>query len=156
AEAYYYFGIARRYLNESRRSDSEPVKQLSASTEYKSLAKAAWSRAVAPAAYLTLAEMDCCDENWNKALEHLDASLRLDIDNLLARNLKAIVLRKLSRANEAESLLRDTLASDPLDAWAKYLLDRQTIADAQVRLDIAHDTARAGLFAEAIDVLRSG
>ena len=126
------------------------------SDEYKSFAKAAWSRAVAPAAYLALAEMDCCDEDWNKALEHLDASLRLDVDNLRARNLKSIVLRKVNRSQEAESLLRETLARDPLDAWARHLLDRQPIADAQVRLDVAHDAARAGLFHEAIEVLQNG
>ena len=40
------------------------------------------------------------------ALEHLDRSLRFDADNLRARNLKVLVLRKLGEARLAESLLR--------------------------------------------------
>jgi tetratricopeptide (TPR) repeat protein len=123
---------------------------------YAALAKAAWSRNVAPAALLALAGMDCRQQDWDKALEHLDVSLRMDIDNTLARNLKAIVLRKLNRRQEAETLLRDTLARDPLDAWARHLLDRRTVADAQTRLDLAHDAARAGLNLEAIEVLQNG
>ena len=116
---------------------------------YNSFAKAAWSRNVAPAAYLALAEMDCRHDDWDKALEHLEASLRLDVDNLRARNLKAIILRKLNCPRESETLLRETLARDPLDAWAHHLLDRQTIMDAQVRLDMAHDNAQRGTFSRS-------
>ena len=123
---------------------------------YAAFAKAAWSRNTAPAALLALAEMDCRKDDWEKALHHLDAALRMDTDILLARNLKAIVLRKLNRAEESAALLHDTLARDPLDDWARHLLDRQPVVDAQVRLDIAHDAARAGLFPEAIEVLQNG
>ncbi len=159
-EAYYYFGLTRRYQSDTLLCDSRQAAQglRSAYTRqaYNSFAKAAWSRNVAPAAYLALAEMDCRHDDWDKALEHLEASLRLDVDNLRARNLKAIILRKLNCPRESETLLRETLARDPLDAWAHHLLDRQTIMDAQVRLDIAHDAARAGLFLEAIEVLVNG
>ncbi len=123
---------------------------------YAALAKAAWSRNIAPAALLALAELDCRAGKWDKALEHLDAALRIDVDNARARNLKVIVLRKLNCLQEAETLLRDTLARDPLDAWARHLLDRRPTADVQTRLDLAHDAARAGLFLEAIDVLKNG
>ena len=77
---------------------------------YAAFAKAAWSRNTAPAALLALAEMDCREEGWEKALDHLDAALRMDTEILFARNLKAIVLRKLNRPQEAETLLRETLS----------------------------------------------
>lgn len=82
--------------------------------------------------------------------------LRLDAESLRARDLKAIVLGKLQRHAEAEGLLRETLARDPLDAWARFLLDRQPAVDAQTRLDLAHDCAKAGLYAEGIEVLSAG
>ena len=53
------------------------------------------------------------------------------------------MLRKLKCPREAETLLRETLARDPLDAWARHLLDRQTVMDAQVRLDMAPTTPHA-------------
>ena len=74
-----------------------------------------------PPAYHALAEMDCRRADLGQALEHLDRSLRLNADNSRARNLKAIVLRKLGRATEADALLRETLALDPLDWWARHL-----------------------------------
>jgi tetratricopeptide (TPR) repeat protein len=70
-----------------------------------------------------------------------------------ARNLKVLVLRNLGRAPEAEALLRETLALDPLDWWARHLSGQPLACDLQVRLDLAHDCARAGLSAEAIALL---
>ena len=45
-------------------------------------------------------------------------SLRRGSDNLRARDLKAIVLRRLGLTEAASTLLRETLALDPLDDWA--------------------------------------
>ena len=87
------------------------------------------------------------------ALEHVDRSLRFNTDNTRARNLKTIVLRKLARADEAQVLLRETLALDSLDWWARHLSGEPMEADLQVCLDIAHDYARAGLYREAIALL---
>ena len=65
--------------------------------------------------WLALAEIDCTRGDWTTALDHLDTSLRRGSDNLRARNLKAIVLRRLGRDQAASTLLRETLALDPLD-----------------------------------------
>jgi len=154
-EPHYHLGLCLRYRLDAAASRTSVDDDLFRDT-YAALAKAAWSRAVAPAALLALAEMDCQREDWDQALAHLDASLRMDVENLRTRDLKAIVLRKSNRPQEAESLLRETLARDPLDAWARHLLDHQAVADAQMRLDLAHDAARAGLFVEAIEVLQNG
>jgi tetratricopeptide (TPR) repeat protein len=107
------------------------------------------------AGYHALAEIDCSREDWAVALEHLNRSFRFNPDNLRARNLKVIVLQKLSRGDEAKGLLRETLALDPLDWWARHLAGRELECDLQTALDLAHDFARAGLFAEAIDLLHA-
>jgi tetratricopeptide (TPR) repeat protein len=120
---------------------------------YAAFYKATWNQPWQSAAFHALAEMDCRRADWNAALEHLNRSLRLNTDNTRARNLKALVLLKLGRAVEAAALLRDTLALDPLDWWARHLSGEAIACDLQVRLDLAHDCARAGLYPEAIALL---
>jgi tetratricopeptide (TPR) repeat protein len=122
---------------------------------YAALYKATWNQAWAAAGYRALAEIDCSRGHWAMALDHLNRSLRGDADNLLARDLKAIVLRKLGAGAEADALLRETLTLDPLDGWARHLAGEKFTCDLQAQLDVAHDYARAGLYAEAIALLES-
>ena len=121
---------------------------------YAAFYKATWNQPWQSAAYHALAEMDCQRAAWVTALEHLGRALRLNTDNTRARNLKTLILQKLGRAREATALLRDTLALDPLDWWARHLSGEAVQCDLQVRLDLAHDCARAGLYAEAITLLK--
>ena len=65
------------------------------------------------------------------------------------------MLRKLGRADEADAILQATLALDPLDWWARHLRGDKLGCDAQVRLDLAHDFARAGLGGEAVALLEA-
>jgi tetratricopeptide (TPR) repeat protein len=141
-EAYYNLGLTLRFLNR----DDEA---------YAAFYKACWNQAWMAAGYHALAEIDCCRKDWATALEHLDHSLRFGTDNLRARNLKTIVLRKLKREKDASALLRQTLALDPLDGWARYLHDGKLKCDLQTQLDVAHDYAHAGFFNEAINLLKS-
>ena len=53
------------------------------------------------------------------------------------------------------AVLRDTLALDPLDWWARHLNGDVLKCDHQICLDVAHDYARAGLFENAIIILAS-
>jgi tetratricopeptide (TPR) repeat protein len=137
---------------------------------YDAFYKSTWNQAWAAAGYHALAELDCRRGNWTTALEHLNRSLRFNADNLRARDLKVIVLRKLgctqpssclSRSERrrlkaaAKVLLRETLALDPLDWWARHLNGEPLTCDLQTRLDLAHDCARAGLYSEAIQLLAS-
>ena len=66
---------------------------------------------------------------------------------------EAVVLGKLDRQAEAERAVRDTLALDPLDWWARWLAGQPMTCDVQVLLDLAHDYIRAGLYPEAIALL---
>jgi tetratricopeptide (TPR) repeat protein len=139
-EAYYHLGLCLRHQGR----DDEA---------YASLYKATWNQPWAGASYHALAEIDCARSDWPTALDHLDRSLRLDTDNLRARDLKVMVLRKLQRGEAAEALLRETLGIDPLDWWARRLRGEKTACDLQTTLDVAHDFSRAGFQAEAIELL---
>lgn len=139
-EPYYNLGLALRY----RGKDDEA---------YAAFYKAIWNQAWQPAAYHALAEIDCCRQDWEAALAHLESALRVNTDNLRARDLRALVLRKRGRGEEAERQLRSTLELDPLDWWARYLLGQEITCDSQTRLDLALDFARAGLFLEAITLM---
>jgi tetratricopeptide (TPR) repeat protein len=139
-EAYYNLGLCLRHLGR----DDEA---------YDTFYKAVWNQAWQSAGYHALAELDCGKSDWLAALGHLDRSLRLSTDHLCARNLKAIVLRKLNRAVEANELLRETLALDPLDWWARHLSGRKLTCDLQTALDLAHDFARAGFYGAAVALL---
>ncbi|MBC8094290.1 MAG: DUF5107 domain-containing protein, partial [Akkermansiaceae bacterium] len=139
-EAFYNLGLCLRHLDR----DDEA---------YEAFYKACWNQAWMAAGYHALAELDCTRKNWETALDHLNCSLRYNTDNLRARNLKVIVFRKLNRQKEAEGMLDETLALDPLDWWARQLKGQPLACDLQTALDLAHDFARAGLFAEAAGML---
>jgi len=118
------------------------------------LHKAAWNQAWQSAACHALAELACRRWDWPRALELLDRSLRANAGNARARNLRSIVLVRMGRGAEAQNALLETLALDPLDGWACHLSGRGTPGGWQMRLDVALDFARAGLYAEAIALLR--
>ena len=155
-EPFYNLGLCLRFQNRDEEA-------------YDAFYKATWNQAWMAVGHHALAEIDCCRVNWATALEHLNRSLRFDTDNLRARNLKAIVLRKLAKVRQASSLslsgkmpdqlskvdalLRETLALDPLDWWTRHLSGQKLTCDLQTALDIAHDFARAGFFLEAVDLL---
>jgi len=141
-EPLYYLGMCLRHLGR----DDEA---------YAALHKATWNQAWAAAGYHALAEIDCARQDWTVALEHLDRSLCFNTDNLGARNLQVVALRKLGRDGDAAVVLADTLALDPLDWWARQLRGDTLTCDLQTRLDLAHDCARAGLMTDAIDLLQS-
>lgn len=141
-EAFYNLGLCLRYLG---RTDQA----------YDAFYKSVWNQAWVAAGYHALAEIDCRRKDWTRALDHLNCSLRFNTDNLRARNLKVMVLRMLDRADEAQALLRQTLALDPLDWWARLLNQQNLTCDWQVRLDIARDLARAGFAPLAVALLKA-
>lgn len=143
-EPHYQLGLALRYLGKPTEA-------------YAALYKATWNQAWAGAGFHALAELDCARRDWSLALDHLDHALRHAADNLRALALRVLVLRRLGRIQEADTALSAALALDPLDAWLRHLAatpgDDAFPFDAQIRLDVAHDYARAGLFAEALALL---
>jgi tetratricopeptide (TPR) repeat protein len=139
-EAFYNLGLTHRYLGRDEQA-------------YSAFYKATWSHAWQSAAYLSLAELDAKRGDWNSSIEHLESSLRTNTDNLNARNLAVVVSRKLGRVTEADRLLKETLALDPLDSWARYLAAGSLPHDNQTLFDLALDYARAGFHLEAVALL---
>ncbi len=148
-EPYYNLGLCLRYQLDGT-ADSGLFEDA-----YAAFYKATWNQALAAASFFALAEMDCRRGDWSTALDHLNRSLRFDTDNLRARDLKAIALRKLNQDDAADAWLQETLTLDPLDWWARYLNGETVQCDLQARLDIAHDFARAGFYSEAIGLLEN-
>jgi tetratricopeptide (TPR) repeat protein len=150
-EAYYQLGRCLRFqafgpsLNLPRLDEA-----------YDAYFKATWNQAWQAPAFHALAEIDSVRCDWPAALAHLERALRVNQDNLRARNLKALVLAKLGRSAESALLLRGTLAIDPLDWWARHLAGEKLECDMQVRMDLALDYAAAGRFQEALEVLGAG
>lgn len=161
AEGYFRAAIARLTLRNPNPYDGEPYYNLGVGLRYlgrddeayAAFYKAVWNHAWQAAGYHALAEIDCLRGRWTAALDHLDRALRVNTDNLRARDLRALVLRRLGRDTEAGSVLRETLALDPHDWCARYLSGEKITCDAQVRLDLALDFARAGFFDDALVVL---
>ncbi len=155
-EAYYQLGLClRQQLLVSHVESASANGEDRFTDAYAAFYKATWNQAWQSAGYHALAEIDCCRGDWTLALDHLNRSLRLNADNLRARNLKAIVLRNLGQTEAANGLLDETLALDPLDWWTRFLQGKPLDCDNQVRLDLALDCVRAGLLRDALTVLSS-
>jgi tetratricopeptide (TPR) repeat protein len=139
-EPYYNLGLALRFQG----------RELEA---YAAFYKATWNAAWRGPAYHALAELDAARMDWPAALDHLQRSLRTESENLNARNLLVMVLRKLGRIPDAEAFLKQTRALDRLDIWSRYLESSAPLADGQQILDLGFDLARSGFHREALEVL---
>ncbi len=139
-EPHYNLGLTLRFLD--RLDDA-----------YAAFYKSAWCAAWRSPAYYAIAEIDTQRGDFSKALYHLNEALRVNTDHLHARCLCVMVLRRLGQEAEAANFLEKTLALNPLDPWASYLAGRPIPGGNQSRLDLAFDCARAGLEAEADEIL---
>ncbi|HKN21786.1 MAG TPA: DUF5107 domain-containing protein [Terracidiphilus sp.] len=163
AERHFRAAIARLTQRNSNPRDGEPHYNLGLALRflgngqgaYDAFAKAAWNAAWCGPAYAALAELDARCGAWDLALEHIERSLAATPANLNARNLWAMILRKLGRDSEANAIMHDTVARDPLDVWARFLFDNKLPANHQQFLDLAFDLGRAGFYEEAVSLLRS-
>ena len=156
--AYYYLGLTLQYQERFEEA-------------YASYYKATWNYAWQSAAYYHLAEIDCRRHELDRAVEHLQRSLKTNVDNLKARNLHTTLLRRLGAVTEAATYASETQNLDPLDIWSGYELSMlsggnaghtaeqeapsATSTNTQLHLDLAFDYAAAGLWADARDVLSS-
>jgi tetratricopeptide (TPR) repeat protein len=161
AEAYFRKSIARLTERNPNPRDGEPYYNLGLTLRYlgrdddayAAFYKAVWNQAWQSAGYYALAEIDSLRHEWSMALSHLDESLRVNTDNLRARDLRALVLRKLGRVEEAAQLLNSTLDLDPLDWLSRHINGQPLSCNTQTHLDIALDLSRSGFFSEAIQLL---
>lgn len=161
AEQFLRVSIARLTGRNPNPYDGEPhynlglvlLRQKRAAEAYEAFYKSTWNAAWRGPAYHRLAEIDCASQAWARALEHILRSLRADTENLNARNLQTMILKKLDRPDEAAHLLQATRSLDPLDIWSRYLESARAPQDGQQRLDLAFDLLRAGMLDDAFEVL---
>lgn len=164
AEGFFRKAIGRLTLLNANPYDGEPLYNLGLtlrhlgleSEAYAAFHKAVWNKQWQAAGYHALAEISCARGDWMTALDELDRSLRHDTDNLGARNLRVLVLRRLGRNVEGSAMLAATRSLDPLDWWSRWLDGESLACDTQTRFDISLDLVRAGLFSEALGLLEDG
>lgn len=87
--------------------------------------KATWNAAQQDAAYFAIAQINTLRGDYEEALDNVERSLYKNWHSLKARQLKASVLRKLGRKEEALTFVEDSLHIDSFNVgclWEKYLL----------------------------------
>lgn len=156
-EPYYNLGVC--YKMQGRIDDA-----------YESFYKAIWNAALEDSAFFSLAQIDVMRGDYGTGLEHIDRSLRRNWDNLKGRQLKASILRKMGRPEEARNLVRESLSMDKFNAgclFENYLLSKGTKEEEDSKsaflgimrgfvhnyIEYSLDFAAAGLYSEAIEMM---
>ncbi len=139
----------------------------------EALERAAWDPGQRSAAYHQLAELSLGEKAWARALAEAERALAADPRSERGHAYKAMALRRLGRASEAEWVAAASAEDDPFDflgrnelvlarrARGEAAAARAALADLTARmrgdvqsyLDLATDYEDAGLWEEAADVL---
>ena len=159
-EALYYLGVALR-------------EQGNYEEAYECFARSAWDYDFHSSSYYQMAELCCRNHNFEKALENINRSLLTNSFNIKALNLKTVILRKLHRYAEAESINQEAYDLNPLDFWTvnesalisneknqnkKFTQIMDTLKnimrdELQSYLELSLNYSKCGFFEEAIDIL---
>jgi tetratricopeptide (TPR) repeat protein len=137
------------------------------------LYRASWDYAYHSASYFELAQISCMQGDFEKALIEIDESLSTNTKNNRAIALKASILRKLGKYDEAMEQLAGVSKIDPLNfriANEQYLLAKETGCEStnsklesltkkmrgfdQNYLELAVGYLKEGMLDEADDVLQ--
>lgn len=153
SEAYYDLGLCLLFLGKEDEA-------------YDAFFKATWSAEQQNMAFYYLAVIDMRRGRYEHALEMLERSLVRNSENIRARALKAVALRKAGYPDEAKAWLRENLTVDPFDYVSAYeaektdagIMDEKELArrdrkDTWNLLHAAQDLGLAGCFEEAMSVL---
>jgi len=129
---------------------------------YDAFFKATWNAAWQDAGYFSLAQIDASRELWQDALDKADRSLVSNWHNHKARQLKASILRKLGKEEEALKLIDESLSIDKFNMgcrFEKYLItqDEKDLNELKAimrnavhpYIEYSLDFASAGLYDEA-------
>lgn len=176
AESYLRTAIKRQLERNPNPYDGEPLYNLGLALKfqgkldeaYKSFYKACWNSAWQDSGYFSLAQISCIKGNFEDALDEINKSLNRNASNMLGLHLKAAILRKLGRTDEAAEVIGAALADEKFNFGALYekYLYSGDVADKQafieiMRLDshnyceLALDYLNAGMNRECIDVLKT-
>ncbi len=158
-EPFFNLGLALRF----RGKDEEA---------YDAFYKSVWNAAWMESGYFQLACLASKKQHWDEALELVDRSLIRNGHHHQARHLKVCILRKAGLVNEARKLIGDSLALDKFNfgvLFEKILLEGASQGtrtfdefkslirgNIHTYIEFALDYAWAGLYEEAIRLIRTG
>jgi tetratricopeptide (TPR) repeat protein len=160
SDALYYLGLVQRRLHKNKEA-------------YDNLYDATWNAGWHSAAYHQLAEMDCENGEFDKALDHINRALSTNSKSIKSSGLKVAVLRKTGQAGEASVLAKNLLEADALDHFVRneyYLvqlalnkgsqaeksleeLEKIMMGRTQSYLELASLYANTGMYDEGLEVL---
>lgn len=154
SEAYYNLGLALFF--QDRKEEA-----------FDAFYKATWSNEQQEMSFYYLAAIETGRGNYAEALEFIEKGLVKNAHNIKARGLKAVILRKLGRAEEAKAQIAENLKVDAFDYLSRFELAALTPDHAGILeemnglmrnfqenyLQIARDYAEAGCYAEAAAML---
>ncbi len=101
-EPLFYLGLVNKFLGQME-------------SAYQCFWKSTWNKAWADAGYFEAACISIADERWEDALDELERSLISNSHNHKARAMKALVLRKLGRKDEALAWIQESYRIDPFN-----------------------------------------
>jgi tetratricopeptide (TPR) repeat protein len=175
AEAYFRIAVATLTERNPNPNDGEPLYNLGYCLKlqgkfddaYNSLFKSTWNAAWQDAAFYTLAQIDSIRGEWTEALERVECGLVRNWHNHKARQLKASILRKLNRNDEALAWIEESIKIDRFNMgcrFEKYLLTKNKVVLDEMNtimrqwshgyIEYALDFAAAGLYDEASQLLQ--
>lgn len=140
SEPYYNLGLALLYQNRLDES-------------YDAFYKSAWSNACQEAAFYHLACISMRRGDTVLALEHIENAVIKNSHNFKALDLKAMILKKLGREEEANEIAKTVLEKDPLDIISRRILGEKPDIHYNTAIETAIEYAAGGFIDEAIVVL---
>jgi tetratricopeptide (TPR) repeat protein len=160
-EALYYKGLTQCYMGDVIGAKN-------------SLNRASYSQTFYAPSHLELSQINAGKGQFQKALDHIERSIRSNGDNTGTMDVEALIYYKLNNYDEAIRLSKTVLITDPLDHFAQAILylsdykikpdDTQTglqykrlmeltRADNDNHIELAIRFARSGCYQEALQVL---
>lgn len=154
SETYYNLGLTLFY-------------QGKAEAAFDAFYKAAWSNEQQEMSYYYLAVIEAARQNYEESLQLIEKGLVKNSHNIKARGLKAIVLRKMGRTEQASEWISENLKIDSFDyvSWFEKAALSENKEEVLKELNglmrnfrenylqTARDYAEAGCYEEAVSVL---
>lgn len=150
-EPHYNFGLCLKFKGENEAA-------------YKALYKSCWNSAWQDAAYYALAQISSINRRWSEALSEVNKSLSRNWYNDRARALKAAILNRMGKVEQAKTIIDESIEYDKFNFGCRlisYMIGDQNReemleimrADDHNYREIALDMMGAGLWDEALVVL---
>ncbi len=161
SETYFRKAVEKSIRSNPNPYDSEPYLNLGIallyqnklSESYDALYKSAWSSACAESAFYHLACICAKNGDFSKALEHIENSLIKNARNYRSMDLKALILRKIGKEDEALKRAKETLLRDPVDVISLRICGKKPQLRTDTAIEIALEYKAGGFYADAVQIL---